>query len=169
MVTAPHMNNDMKSCIHSTSNKYIMKIIYACVFLLIASAANAQTPQSMSYQAVVRNAANQLVQEGNVGVRISILQGTPAGAAVYQENHTATTNLNGLLTLEVGMGSILVGTFAGINWENGPYFIQSEIDPTGGNNYSITTTSQLLAVPYALHAKTSSDAARIKTLIYTGF
>ena len=123
----------------------------------------------MSYQAVVRSAANQLVQEGSVGVRISILQGTPVGAAVYQENHTATTNLNGLLTLEVGMGSILVGTFAGINWENGPYFIQSEIDPTGGSNYSIATTSQLLAVPYALHAKTTSDAARIKTLLYTGF
>lgn len=146
-----------------------MKIIYACVFLLIAAAANAQTPQSMSYQAVVRNEANQLVQEGNVGVRISILQGTPTGTTMYQENHTATTNLNGLLTLEVGMGSILAGTFAGINWENGPYFIQSEIDPTGGSNYSITTTSQLLAVPYALHAKTSSDAARIKTLLYTGF
>ncbi len=146
-----------------------MKIIYACIFLLMAAAANAQTPQSMSYQAVVRNAANQLVQEGNVGVRISILQGSPSGTAVYQENHTVITNINGLLTLEVGMGSTLVGTFAGINWENGPYFIQSEIDPTGGSNYSITTTSQLLAVPYAFHAKTSSDAARIKTLLYTGF
>jgi hypothetical protein len=67
------------------------------------------------------------------------------------------------------MGSPVVGSFAAINWENGPYFIQSEIDPTGGANYSITTTSQLLAVPYALHAKTSSDAARIKTLLYTGF
>jgi hypothetical protein len=146
-----------------------MKTIYTCFFLLITAAAYAQTPQSMSYQAVVRNAANQLVQEGNVGVRISILQGSPSGTAVYQENHTVITNLNGLLTLEVGMGSIVVGTFAGINWENGPYFIQSEIDPTGGSNYSITTTSQLLAVPYALHAKTSSDAARIKTLLYTGF
>lgn len=146
-----------------------MKTIYICVFSLIAAAVSAQTPQSMSYQAVVRNASNVLVQEGNVGVRISILQGTPTGTAVYQENHTVITNLNGLLTLEVGMGSILVGTFVGINWENGPYFIQSEIDPTGGNNYSITTTSQLLAVPYALHAKTSSDAARIKTLLYTGF
>ena len=146
-----------------------MKTIYTCVFLLIAAAVKAQPPQSMSYQAVVRNASNALVQEGAVGVRISILQGTAAGTAVYQENHIATTNLNGLLTLEVGMGSILVGTFTGINWENGPYFIQSEIDPTGGNNYSITTTNQLLAVPYALHAKTTSDAARIKTLIYTGF
>lgn len=146
-----------------------MKKIFACIFLLLVAVVNAQIPQSMNYQAVVRGAANQLVQEGIVGVRISILQGTPAGISVYQENHTATTNLNGLLTLEVGMGSMPLGTFAGINWENGPYFIQSEIDPLGGNNYSITSTSQLLAVPYALHAKTSYDAARIKTLLYTGF
>ena len=159
----------MKCYIYSTSFRYTMKTIYTCFFLLITASVYAQTPQSMSYQAVVRNASNVLVQEGNVGVRISILQGTPTGTAVYQENHTVITNLNGLLTLEVGMGSILVGTFAGINWENGPYFIQSEIDPTGGSNYSITTTSQLLAVPYALHAKTTSDAARIKTLLYTGF
>jgi hypothetical protein len=146
-----------------------MKTIYTCVFLLIAVTAIAQTPQSMSYQAVVRNASNALVQEGAVGVRISILQGTPTGSAVYQENHMATTNVNGLLTLEIGMGTAVVGSFPSIPWENGPYYIQSEVDPTGGTNYTITTTSQLLAVPYALHAKTSSDAARIKTLIYTGF
>ena len=146
-----------------------MKTIYTCVFLLIAVTVHAQTPQSMTYQAVVRNALNALVQEGNVGVRISILQGTASGTVVYQESHLSATNINGLLTLEIGMGSPLVGSFAAINWENGPYFIQSEIDTTGGSNYSITTTSQLLAVPYALHAKTSSDAARIKTLLYTGF
>jgi hypothetical protein len=67
------------------------------------------------------------------------------------------------------MGTAVVGSFPSISWENGPYYIQSEVDPSGGTNYTITTTSQLLAVPYALHAKTSSDAARIKTLIYTGF
>ena len=146
-----------------------MKLILACVLMMCAAAIYAQTPQSMSYQAVVRNASNTLVQEGVVGVRISILQGTPTGSAVYQENHTAATNLNGLLTLEVGMGSVVLGSFASIAWENGPYFIQSEVDPAGGTSYTISNTSQLLAVPYALHAKTSSDAARIKTLIYTGF
>ncbi len=146
-----------------------MKTIYTCIFLVIAVAVHAQTPQGMTYQAVVRNALNALVQEGNVGVRISILQGTASGTVVYQENHLSATNINGLLTLEIGMGSPVVGSFAAINWENGPYFIQSEIDTAGGSNYSITTTSQLLAVPYALHAKTSSDAARIKTLLYTGF
>ena len=62
-----------------------MKTIYTCFFLLITASVYAQTPQSMSYQAVVRNASNALVQEGAVGVRISILQGTPTGTAVYQE------------------------------------------------------------------------------------
>ena len=147
----------------------MIRILSTFLFLFLAINLVAQVPQSMSYQAVIRNGSNSLVQEGAVGVRISILQGTPAGTEVYQETHLATTNVNGLLTMEIGMGTAVVGSFPSIPWENGPYYIQSEVDPAGGTNYTITTTSQLLAVPYALHAKTSSDAARIKTLIYTGF
>jgi hypothetical protein len=147
----------------------MIRILSAFLSFFLAINLVAQVPQSMSYQAVIRNGSNSLVQEGAVGVRISILQGTPSGTIVYQENHTSTTNLNGLLTLEVGMGTAVVGSFPSIPWQNGPYYIQSEVDPTGGTSYTITTISQLLAVPYALHAKTSSDAARIKTLIYTGF
>jgi len=146
-----------------------MKIKLTLGLLLFSFVIKAQTPNSMSYQAVVRNASNAIVQEANVGVRISILQGSSLGSSVFQETHSANTNLNGLLTIEIGMGAIQSGSFSGINWDSGPYFLQTELDPTGGVNYSIITTSQLLAVPYALHAKTSSDAAKIKTLLYTGF
>jgi uncharacterized protein (TIGR02145 family) len=109
----------------------------------------------MSYQAVVRDGSNNLVSSTSVGMQISILQGSASGTAVYVETQTPTSNANGLVSLEIGSGTVVSGTFASIDWANGPYFIKTETDPTGGTNYTITGTSQLLSVPYALHAKTA--------------
>lgn len=114
----------------------------------------AQAPQKMSYQAVIRDGVGTLLQSHAVGMRIQILQTSEFGAAVYVETHSTTTNVNGLVTLEIGSGNVVFGTFAGINWAAGPYFIKTETDPTGGTSYTITGTSQLLSVPYALYAKT---------------
>ena len=118
----------------------------------------AQSPQKMSYQAVVRNTSGALVANQSVGMKISILQGSVTGTPVYVETQTTTTNANGLATIEIGGGTIVTGTFAGIDWSGGMYFIKTETDPTGGTNYSITGTSQILSVPYALYAKTAKTA-----------
>lgn len=118
----------------------------------------AQAPDAFSYQSVIRNANGVLHTNNAVGVKISLLQGSTSGTAVYEETHTSTTNANGLLTLEVGNGTVLSGTFANINWANGPYFIQTEIDLNGGSNYTLSGTVQLMSVPYALFAKNSGDA-----------
>jgi hypothetical protein len=112
----------------------------------------------MSYQAVIRNALNALVTNQAVGMQISILQDSVSGTAVYVETQTPNTNANGLVSIEIGSGTIVSGTFSAINWANGPYFVKTETDPTGGTSYSITGTSQLLSVPYALHAKTAEIA-----------
>ena len=125
--------------------------------LLLAINLLAQAPQKMSYQAVIRNASNTLIVNQSVGIRISIIQGTIFGASVYVETHTASTNANGLVSLEIGSGNILNGNFNTINWANGPYFIKTETDPTGGTSYTISGTSQLLSVPYAMHAKTAEN------------
>jgi hypothetical protein len=117
----------------------------------------AQSPQKMSYQAVIRDAGNNLVSSHSIGMRIGILQGSETGTVVYQEiyNPNPQTNANGLVTVEIGSGIPTTATFANINWANGPYFIKTETDPTGGTNYTITGVSQLLSVPYALYAETS--------------
>jgi hypothetical protein len=83
----------------------------------------------MSYQAVIRNAGNQLVTIHTIGMRINILQGSSTGPAFFVETKTPNTNANGLLTVEIGGGTIITGTFAGITWTNGPYFIKTETDP----------------------------------------
>jgi hypothetical protein len=112
----------------------------------------AQAPNKMSYQMVVRNSSNAIVASQPVGVRISILQASATGTAVFVETQSPTTNANGLASFIIGEGTLVSGSFAGIEWGNGPYFIKIEVDPAGGTNYTITSTTQLLSVPYALHA-----------------
>ena len=135
-----------------------MKKFYSAIAaLLLTVNIWAQAPQKMSYQAVIRNVSNTLLVNQSVGIRISIIQGTIFGASVYVETHTSTTNANGLISIEIGSGDILNGNFNTINWTNGPYFVKTETDPTGGSNYTIVGTNQLLSVPYALHAKTAES------------
>jgi hypothetical protein len=130
-------------------------ITIASVFLPQLS--SAQAPEKMSYQAVVRNSTDQLVVNTQVGMKISIqkyvLGIPPSYQNVYIETHTPTTNENGLVSLKIGDGTVVGGVFTDIDWSNGEYFIKTETDPTGGTSYSITGTSQLLSVPYALYAK----------------
>jgi len=118
----------------------------------------AQSPEKLSYQAVVRDASNNLVTNTTIGMQISVLQGTASGSAVYVETQTPTSNANGLVTIEIAEGTVVSGDFSAIDWANGPYFVKTETDPTGGTNYTITGTSQILSVPYALHAKTAETA-----------
>jgi hypothetical protein len=125
-------------------------ILSLCSVILMTASLFAQAPNKMSYQAVIRNGSNVLVSGSLVGIRISILQGTLNGTAVYVETQTPTSNANGLVSIEVGSGAVVSGNFSTIDWANGPYFIQTETDPSGGSNYTITGTSQLLSVPYAL-------------------
>ena len=136
----------MKKAINKSAHLLIITLAY----LLIISSVFAQAPQKMSYQAVIRNTSGALVSSTSVGMQISILQGSVAGTAVYAETQTPITNANGLVSIEIGTGTVITGTFAGINWANGPYFIKSETDPAGAANYTITGTSELMSVPYAL-------------------
>jgi hypothetical protein len=123
--------------------------------LIIIADTFAQPPEKMSYQAVIRNSSNQLVTNTNIGMQINILKGSNTGTAVYIERHFPTTNENGLVSIEIGEGTIVSGSFSAIDWKNGTYFIKTEVDLNGGDNYIIEGTSQILSVPYALHAKTA--------------
>lgn len=131
-------------------NAYIAILLLVLSFLL-SEHINAQQAQKISYQALVRNSNNALLTNKQVGMKISILQGSPTGTAVYTETLTPTTNGNGVVSIEIGGGA----GFSSILWANSPHFIKTEIDTNGGTNYSITGISQLLNIPYAFHSKTS--------------
>ncbi len=133
-------------------NKSAHLLIITLAFLLINTLIFAQAPQKMSYQAVIRNSSNALITSTPVGMQISVLQGSSTGTAVYVETQTPSTNANGLASVEIGGGTVVSGNFSTINWANGPYFIKTETDPTGGTAYTITGTNELMSVPYALNA-----------------
>ena len=128
--------------------KKTISILYS---LFISFTFFAQVPQKMSYQAIIRDANNSLVVNQKVGMKISILQGSVTGTEVYSELQTPSTNANGLISIQFGGGE----GFSTIDWSLSSYYIQTETDITGGSNYTITGSSQLLSVPYALYAAKS--------------
>ncbi len=129
------------------------KIITLLIAVLTTAGLFAQAPEKMGYQAVVRDAGGALITDTTVGMQASILAGSPTGTAVYVETHTPTSNANGLITVEIGTGTIVSGAFASIDWEGSTYYIKTEIDPAGGTSYTIEATTQLISVPYALLAE----------------
>lgn len=133
-----------------------MKNTFTLIALFILTNILAQTPEKFSYQAVIRNSNNDLVANTQIGMQISILKTSISGSSVYTETHLQNTNANGLVSLEIGTGNT-TDNFSNINWSNDTYFVKTETDPTGGTNYTISGTSQLLSVPYALHAKTATS------------
>ena len=130
------------------------RFTFTFMLLLFFITVRAQVPAGFNYQAVVRNSSDELITNQEVSFRISILEGSESGTSVYSETHSAETNDFGLATLRVGDGENKTGTFTPGGWGLSSYFIKIEMDPSGGTVYNYMGTSQLLAVPYAFHAKT---------------
>lgn len=141
------------------------KITLALLLLSSFTILFAQAPQKMSHQSVIRKADGTLVVNTSVSIKTSILLGSASGTASYVETQTTTTNTNGLASIEIGGGTPVTGTFAAINWGAGSHFIKTEIDPAGGSNYTISGTSQLLSVPYALYAGSSQSQGKTSIII----
>ena len=120
--------------------------------LLFQNELQAQAPTRISYQAVMTDTSDLPILNATVGIRISILQGSSSGTAVFVETHTTATNGNGLISIQIGGGTAVTGSIGAIDWSTGPYFVLTETDPNGGTNYTITGTSELLSVPYALYS-----------------
>ncbi len=133
------------------------KLSFLAAFLASAMAFS-QVQDAMSYQAIIRNSSNQLVKNQSVSLRFSILKGSANGTVVYSETQLQPTNINGLITVKIGAGNLLSGSYSNINWGADTYFLKMEADPNGSNNYTLTGISQLLSVPYALYAKNSGSS-----------
>ncbi|MFY0687435.1 MAG: hypothetical protein JXQ90_09730 [Cyclobacteriaceae bacterium] len=126
----------------------------------------AQTPTGFGYQAIIRNANNDPITNQDVSLQVSILEASATGTAVYTETHSEQTNGFGLVDLVLGSGDPVRGSFNGIDWSSGAKFIEVALDDTGGSNFTVVGSKELLAVPYALHAASSSG--NTQTLTKTG-
>ena len=127
------------------------KLTLLLAILLLGGVLRAQAPEAINYQAVARNLSGVPLVNQGISVRYEIRQGSSTGTAVYVEDHSLTTNQFGLFTAEIGNGTPFSGTFSGVNWGSGSYYLYVEVD---GNPMGAT---QLLSVPYALYSKESAN------------
>ena len=132
-----------------------MKKLLLFSFLLLSIFAFSQAPEGINYQAVIRNSSGNLVSSTTVAIRVQVRQTTSSGTVIYQERHSVLTSAQGLINMVIGAGTPQVGTFNGINWGNGPYYVNLAVDFANGINYQDFGTQQLMSVPYALYAKSS--------------
>jgi len=127
-----------------------------------------QAPQKINFQSILRNTNGEVVANKAVSLKISILSGSINGISVYSETHTKTTDASGLISLQIGNGTVLSGVFSAILWGNAAYFIKLEADFNGGSNYVLLGTQELMSVPYALYAsKTDTSVLNLTTRLAT--
>ncbi len=139
-------------------NKRLIKVLlWITVISGCFGSLSAQIPAKFLYQAIIRNSEGQLVQNSQVGIRVSILSGDINGNVEYVETQVGQTNSNGLLTIEIGDGTVQQGLFNSIQWENGQFFLKTDLDPDGGTDYTISSTMMLLSVPYAMYAERAGN------------
>jgi len=149
-----------------------MKHIFTTLIIFFSlSASFAQAPQGIPYQSAIRNSSGSILSNQSVSLRFSIHDSTTTGAIVYQETHTAITNNQGIVNLNIGQGSPSTGIFSSINWGGNTKFLQIEMNLSGGTSYTDLGTQQMMSVPFALFSKTAGElkpkGSNSNTLIYT--
>jgi uncharacterized protein (TIGR02145 family) len=133
-------------------------LIFTIILTLFSVSVKAQNIPGFSYQAVLRYPDNSLIQNTEVGIQLSIHGANSLNEAFFSEYHITNTNQNGLLTLVVGSGINVTGSFESVDWSVNPLFLTIQIDPGGGENYTIEHSTQLLSVPVALYAVNSGNS-----------
>lgn len=117
----------------------------------------AQTVKGIPYQTVVRDAEGNPMGDQEVTVRFYIQRTLSSRAdaeplLLYSETHTTVSDANGLVTLQVGEGEPLEGSFDAVDWW-GKISVKVELELTGSGEALFTTTQELASVPYALSAE----------------
>ena len=156
--------NGVQSNVYALSKQNLMKksMLLVALFILTSVALKAQSPQKINFQSIVRNTNGLIVSNKSVKFKITILSDSTKGTPVYSETHLKTTDAIGLVSLQIGTGTVASGVFSSLNWGNASHFIKLEADFTGGNTYVTLGTQELMSVPYAMYAaKTDTNSLNL--------
>jgi hypothetical protein len=126
----------------------------SCILLFTTFLSVAQAPQKFSFQGVARDIQGKIISNATIKLRFSIHQGAISGPVAYVEEQSVQTSIMGVFNCVIGSNSQV---FTSVEWGTGNYFMQTEMDATGGNNYIDMGTTQMLSVPYSLVANKLSD------------
>lgn len=143
-------------------NKPTLLYFFIALFIiqhLTFNISHSQTPQAFKYQAVVRDSTGVLISNQTISIRAAIVADSANGTTVYQETHSVNSNEFGLISLQIGSGTPVSGTFNAIDWSTGFYFTKIEMDEAGGSNYQTLSEAEMLSVPYALYAENAGNDA----------
>jgi hypothetical protein len=130
--------------------KFALSVVFFLAFVVLT----AQIPAGFSYQAVVRNNAGEIIGNKAVKFKFSIIRGTESSTPVYIETQSVTTNNFGLANVIIGKGTPLQSVFSSIEWDQASHFLRVELDASGGSDFVLLGTIELMSVPYAFHAQT---------------
>jgi hypothetical protein len=137
-----------------------MRFTITLFMSLIVGIVSAQAPQGVGYQGVATDSEGIELVNQAISIRASILSGSVNGTEQWQETHDTSTDEFGLFALTIGegvnTGSGLLSSFADIPWGESTYFLQIEMDATGGMDYSLMGVNQMMSVPYALYAESTN-------------
>ncbi|WP_439557437.1 hypothetical protein [Dyadobacter sp.] len=144
--------------------KSALLILWACCLSLITQAQSAR--DFFTFQGFARLPDGKAAANQNISLRFGIHP--LLSSNVYQEEHHTVANEQGVFTVLIGAGTVISGNFSNIKWESGYYFLNTEMDLNGGNNYVSLGSTQLVSVPYALHAKQSDRWKNDEPIIQSG-
>ncbi|HEY1019690.1 MAG TPA: hypothetical protein VGE25_11860, partial [Sediminibacterium sp.] len=137
-----------------------LSFLLSFIFLLLVGQLSAQAPALLNYQGVARNAAGVPLPNQQLSLRVNIRNHSASGVIVFTETRTTQTNNWGLFSIQIGSAGATIssGSLANVDWLSGIKFMELEMDPTGGNNFTNLGSTQLLSVPYALSALSAGTA-----------
>lgn len=140
-----------------------MKKLLATLLLFVSIFAFGQTvPQGINYQAIAIDESGKPIpgvdivgspiNDAEIGVRISILENSPTGAVLYQEEHEVLTDQYGMFNLVIGQGlQVSPDPFSSIDWI-GDKYLQVELSVDNNGDFKLSAVQQLMSVPYAFLA-----------------
>ena len=134
------------------------------ILTFISSISFAQT--GINYQGAATDAQGNKLENQSISLKTSILQGGIEGSASFSETHNTTTDQFGLFNVVIGLGDVLTGSFDSIQWGADAHYLKVELDATGGTDYNLVSTTQMMSVPYAKYAENAGiDSAMVADMI----
>ena len=134
-------------------------ILFTVSILLTFTFAIAQ--DGINYQGAATDANGDELTNQNITIRASVLSTSANGNLEWEETHSATTDQFGLFNVVIGQGTNTTNgataAFVDMDWGSGNHFLKIEMDATGGTNYAMIGTTQMMSVPYALYAKNAGN------------
>ena len=144
----------------------MIRLLHLVIFIFLTQSL-VYAQDGINYQGAATNSNGDELSTQNISIRASILSGSATGNLEWQETHSTTTDQFGLFNIVIGQGTNTANgataNFNDMDWGSGNHFLKIEMDATGGTNYNLIGTTQMMSVPYALYAKNSSVNVSIST------